>query len=745
MRIYKEYKFPVSISKETFIDKIIAKAMMGEKDNEIYKETRVRYGFSEDSTVHFVKQYVTSDELLKYLSEGHSVCHIFNSKHDYITKGSKNNKNFKEAYMIGVDIDDTSYPTMEAYLSKLSLKPTLYYTSYSHMQENKGVRFRMFYVFDRCIATDPYSFRYIANRLYQIIERDINPGKTPEDDDYEKIKDQCGLKCSQYMNGTNKFNTEIEPPVYDATYNIYSIEDLFGSLDEYYRGFVNYLENRCDYASVDTKQQNDIKHLLHSLTGTWYNYSSKDKAFIKASETLSTSNVIETPDVNRKCSRELVRYLKLKGFNGYDDVIKKYMHQIPYVYRKEKPIWIDNEYQFVDDDYFSLYFNLMKVKDGHHRREKLYQIMKLRRLIYPKADADMLLYNAYIDVYRFFEVDHDLNIDCLVRNVECAINCTLDEIYNDYKEIIEELQRTRRPKYGIILKRGLVKTTAEYNEKLKEIRWRIAAQNYNTEIPFKENLEYINENIFPIKARTLRDICKYYNITLSEKIILTDEEALEFIDVNMSERQLLQMFKDNNISIGRERIRKLKKQKESGLPLQIPREDTGLPLQITKEEWTSDANSDIMGSLVGVGYINKEDKEKEDNNEIKDKDKDKEDMNTDIDEKYRWMLEVTDRIEHDDVIQKYRKINLEKKQNITDSSSAKENDIKDKEKEFIKVDYKIPQQQKRSKQEELNELKHILTLDGITTDFLGIHNYTKDIDVRMVSSNNQDSFESMFI
>ena len=142
-------------------------------------------------------------------------------------------------------------------------------------------------------------------------------------------------------------------------------------------------------------------------------------------------------------------------------------------------------------------------------------------------------------------------------------------------------------------------------------------------------------------------------------------------------------------------------------------------------------------------YINKEDKEKEDNNDIKDKDK--EDMNKDIEDKYRWIIDVVNRIEHDEVIQKYRKINMDKKQNITDSSSAKENYIKDKEKEFIKNDSEIPQKKKRSKQEELNELKRSLTLDGITKDYLGIHNYTKDIDVRMINRNNQDSFESMFI
>ena len=63
----------------------------------------------------------------------------------------------------------------------------------------------------------------------------------------------------------------------------------------------------------------------------------------------------------------------------------------------------------------------------------------------------------------------------------------------------------------------------------------------------------------------------------------------------------------------------------------------------------------------------------------------------------------------------------------------------------IKNDSEIPQKKKRSKQEELNELKRSLTLEGITTDYLGIHNYTKDIDVRMASINNQDSFESILI
>ena len=73
-------------------------------------------------------------------------------------------------------------------------------------------------------------------------------------------------------------------------------------------------------------------------------------------------------------------------------------------------------------------------------------------------------------------------------------------------------------------------------------------------------------------------------------------------------------------------------------------------------------------------------------------------------------------------------------------SCANIDSIYEDKKEFIKNDSEIPQNKNRSKQEELNELKRSLTLDGITTDYLGIHNYTKGIDVRITSINNQDSF-----
>ena len=184
-------------------------------------------------------------------------------------------------------------------------------------------------------------------------------------------------------------------------------------------------------------------------------------------------------------------------------------------------------------------------------------------------------------------------------------------------------------------------------------------------------------------------------------------------------------------------------------------------------------------------------KEKEDNNDIKDKDKEyiKEDS---FKYDWDWIKDVGEYILNDPFMQSHRgreyaiKIGLikevpeesvkpEMKFNIetTDFKQKKDNcrscanidsllqgkkedcpscanidsiyEDKKEIKDIIKNDSEIPQKKNRSKQEELNELKNKLTLDGITKDFLGLHNYTKDIDVRMINRNNQDSFESMFI
>ena len=285
-------------------------------------------------------------------------------------------------------------------------------------------------------------------------------------------------------------------------------------------------------------------------------------------ETLDNDSEYQTagiiPQEQTKCSNWFVNLLRKREFEGYETVLKLNRHKFPYIYRKEKDEWIDNLYQFVDKDYFSLYYNYNKVKDGSQRRKKLYERMCLRRILYPNANADTLLFNAFIDVCRFFEVDNDLTIDCLVRNVESAMSMSIEDIQSNFKEAIEELQKTRRPQNGIILKRGVCFGAVEISKKLKEIRWNIIEDAYNPELSIKENLIFLNDCLgIRISRPTLYRICKERNLITSTntKNVVTDEEVLELIDTSLSERKNMNILKDNDICVGNRRMRKLLKQK----------------------------------------------------------------------------------------------------------------------------------------------------------------------------------------
>ena len=546
----KDYRFPVSLSKETFVDKIISGAMIGSNTSE-NKEIRKQYGYKGSDTIHYQKKYVTSEELLDYLLNGHVICHVFAS--DLFTKSYKKNSNFKCAYLIGVDIDDTQY-TVEEFIDKLSFKPTFYYTSYSNMKNGNGARFRLVYVINARQSgppiKNPYLFRYCVYCLNSIIERDTD----------EVIKDKCNQNCSQYFNGTNKDNKDIILE-HGITNYVYELED-FGINAE---GFKDFLINYCYYKTANKEHTRGMLDILYRIYKIKCIYDSSKMMFV---ETLDNDSEYQTaeiiPQEQTKCSNWFVNLLRRREFEGYETVIKLNRHKFPYIYRKEKDEWIDNLYQFVDKDYFSLYYNYNKVKDGSQRRKKLYERMCLRRILYPNANADTLLFNAFIDVCRFFEVDNDLTIDCLVRNVESAMSMSIEDIQSNFKEAIEELQKTRRPKNGIILKRGVCFGAVEISKKLKEIRWNIIEDAYNPELSIKENLIFLNDCLgISISRPTLYRICKERNLITSTntKNVVTDEEVLELIDTSLSERKNMNILKDNDICVGNKRMRKLLKQK----------------------------------------------------------------------------------------------------------------------------------------------------------------------------------------
>ena len=517
MKIDKEYKFPVSISKEAFTDKVIANAMIGENSKE-NKETRKQYGFK---SIHYYRKEVNPEELLNYLLDGHCVCHLYRSDKDFFYKSDKVFKNFEGAYCICVDIDKTKEDSVESYISKLPKKPTIYYTSYSHMKEGKGVRFRMIYVFSKLIKNH-YIFRYFCKCLNDMIESSVEP-----------IEDKCNLISSQYFNGTHRSAN----PEFGITNYIYDFDDF----DINGQGCINYLIRYCDYKTPDKTHKENIAEILYKILHKRYVFNTPTMSFVEVPEILSTTKIEDCTPIQRTCSGWLKKELMTRGFNSVAKRFKLF-------YRTESDNWIDDKYQYIDDSFICLPYYEYKRRNGQHRRKEILKRACVRRIIKPDATADDLLVNAAWDVTNMFDnSDGVLTIDCLVHNVESAMSMSIEEIWCYYGKYIDKLKKERTPKSKIILKGEIKnKQTTRKNvlyEKYNEV--------YDRTKTDKENVEIIKERLgLDVSIETIKRFRKEYGIIKykKNKSVITDyilkQENTESVITDY-----LVKYKENDISI----------------------------------------------------------------------------------------------------------------------------------------------------------------------------------------------------
>lgn len=553
----KDFRFNVSLSPEGYADKTISSAMIGSTKIKKNRQIRKQYGFKPNRGVGFMETSVTPQELLDAILEGKVFCHLFNvepenrRKDGCFTSARKNNDNFLGSYVIGLDIDETSYPSVEEYVNVLSLKPTMYYTTYSNLQEGKGVRFRLIYVFDTLIR-NPYFFRYCAWNLNRTVERDTG----------EVIKDNCNLNCSQYFNGTNKNNPHIHLD-YGITGDICSLEDIGVSKT----GFVDFLARYCFYKTVEKKRTREIQELLFELTQTSYTYNKEEMKFIPVYDTTTTVDVDQdyvsdytlcSPPSEYSYSIKIILddwdHLEIEDFMRSREW-EYARNTTRYVYRKERPEWINGLYQFVDDDYFSLFYYPKTIRDNNHRRKKLFHRMCLRRVLCPEINKNEMIINTIIDIIKFFEKDDCLNSAFIKRNVDNCFEMDIDDIKYRYSDFIHHLIEVKRPKRGIIYKNKQAHS--------KETTYCILDDLYETSVSVSDNLDYINNVLNykvsqPVLYRYLQD-----RGIKTDEHKMTDEEIIDLLDIDLSVRKNLKILKDSNIKIGSTRVNELLNRKRT--------------------------------------------------------------------------------------------------------------------------------------------------------------------------------------
>lgn len=547
MIVNPDFTFDVSLSQESFADKVIANAMIGRSTDEKNTAIRKEYGFKRG--VSYERVTVTPTTLLTSLTVGKCACQLFSPKRPRKdgTFGTtdKRYENFAGASCVFVDIDETKYKDMQAFIASLSLKPTFAYTSYSNQQPGKGARFRLCYVFSKPVK-GIFHFRYLAHKVYERIELDTQ----------ETIKDKCGLSPAQYMNGTNKAAQNI---IFDEFFTgaVFEHSDFLCSDDD----FIQYLRRYCDYSvSQQRRYKRDIDSLLFSL----------DVRERKTSD-ISYNNITQTITTDKKMNtRFSERFLCDMERLSYDDFMQEYRHTIEYFWRIE-----DNEgwtlmltdygyieYQEVSDGYFSLPYYPYRIKDGQGRRKKLYQRMCLRRVMRPDVFADDLLFNAYEDLHRLMDNSgkdgaNIITVEELQRNVEDAMRLSLEEIEEEFAGMLATL-RSKKPKHGKIYRFGRVTTAAERNKAIKAVRWQEISDNYEWTLTPQENLENLQAMGIDVSIATIYRYCKEHDIPTNVGKLHTDAQIMKMYNETLSLRANHKKLQEQGIKISLGKLSKLR-------------------------------------------------------------------------------------------------------------------------------------------------------------------------------------------
>ena len=323
-----------------------------------------------------------------------------------------------------------------------------------------------------------YVFDRVLNKVeFKSIANDLK--NTIETATKEPIYDICWLAQSQYFNGGNNV---------EDTYNsnvVYNADKWLNSIE---------LWSEEEIAPTNKKNSNNksvvSKKLINDLT-----------------------------------------HLKLNQF------LYKYRY-VEYINDNKSNYNIDTNYfNYTDNNYIQLYYNVNPIKDGNKRRKKLFYRGLQRRKINHKASADVILVNYVRDLMNF--IDNSDN----VITTETIID-SVNRVMRTNTQIIDAIQMEDKykPKY-------VINTNLPTNVKRKlaakargEITFEKIGELYNTELNVKENQKQLKEIGLNVSLATLYRFTKANNI--NTKVNNKNTNLIKLIDITKSIRWNMSNIKE---------------------------------------------------------------------------------------------------------------------------------------------------------------------------------------------------------
>ena len=403
--------------------------------------------------ITFTQKNVSLEEFAELIFQGRLFSGVYNKQHFHISQKTINN--FIHCNAIAIDIDDSDCP-MDDYLQTLRYTPTIAYETFSNLKDGCGYRYRFIYVFEDSIDGNAYGGMYKAlcnaNAIY-----------------FSSSNDHSMERCNQMFYGTANASNLIN---FGKTYNTSDFKD--------------YMDNKSvQPQSLNKKSEDDVKRL--SLDTTF-----NDKAFKKQ---WRCGNDIDVLMTMRHYQTSECTQIDFKEGELWRDLDDEHYYEI-------KRKW-ETRLSFNGGRYNRVPIN-RRLKNGEHRRKKIFLSLMRRRLIDPTITLEHLCYAALYELHFF--IDNTDNEDYITRQqlmhyAQSALSSDLEQ----YKETLREhksfkINKMEARRQGITPRQAVCKANGARRKEQTNKKYEELAKKYDPDKSVRQNVDILGVSKGTVQA-----------------------------------------------------------------------------------------------------------------------------------------------------------------------------------------------------------------------------------------------------
>ena len=424
--------------------------------------------------IEYIRKNLSIDEIAEHIKNGHVLSANFTEDDSTIIRQTQRCfENFISTSLIMIDLDGEVELELNELIENLKFKPSIAYTTFSHLIENKGNRYRLLYLFENEIDDIK-----LYKDIYKIIISSFD----------FKLKDNCGSNVTQAVFGSKRDCILIK------SNKIYSISN-FIDISLFNKNNITNLNNQISHSNSINKEEENIIRLERLI---------QDDEYIEDYWNMSYNDLL---------TRYRDKYPIFEHTPLYNPDEDTPYILLPPDYIEIKRYWMI-DYIYSENGSLKCYTSkARKIKDGEGRKKKLFINGILRRMMIPSISFEHLLNCLVYELYHY--IDNSKDIIKKQRLFDIAMSAWNADI-TQYEHLRQSDNREFIVNDNYCIKYNVSRSTAR-NISKKAITYDKIGSLYDCNLTDKQNLEVFKEHGFTTSPKTLQRFRETLGLTRYNK------------------------------------------------------------------------------------------------------------------------------------------------------------------------------------------------------------------------------------